>query len=156
MLYGNHTVEYKSETFHLHNANEAWWGMESNPVQSLWLYKESLWNQLCGDDASASACQLSHSPHLLLWSTLLWGGTTPWIQAFLTHPSMRFFSLFLAKLPIYTRWSMYSLDLGFYICSMSFYMCTQSVTPEAITNHNNNFSYRDLYCSNVVAVDLVD
>ncbi len=31
--------------------------------------------------------------------------------------------------------------LGF-ICSMSFYTCTQSVTLEAITNHNNNFSYK--------------
>jgi hypothetical protein len=141
MLYGNHTVEYTSETFYLHNANEAWWGMESNPVQSLWLYKESLWNQLCGDDASASACQLSHSPHLLLWSTLLWGGTTPWIQAFLTHPSMSF--LWLLNSPyiqdnndLCTLW-----NLGF-VCSMSFYMCTQSVTLEAITNHNNKFSYK--------------
>lgn len=54
------SVHDPSQAVYLYNADETGRGMESDPVQSVWLYKTSVWDELRGDVTGSDSCKLSH------------------------------------------------------------------------------------------------
>lgn len=79
-------VYYKSEAIYLHNAHETRRWLESNPVQSGWLYPKSIRHQLRWDFASANPRKLPHTKGLLLRQTVFRRWASCWVQTFPAHP----------------------------------------------------------------------
>lgn len=75
-------VDDQSEAIHLHNADETWRRLESDPVQFVRFHSQSIRNQLHRNSSRADPCKLQNSSYLLFWSSVFRGRAAPGVQAF--------------------------------------------------------------------------